>query len=117
MRLKNLRRKIIHFFAKADAGVYTVLLNIIEVILALYGYILIAAAIITWIPDLDATQVGHWLHRLTEPYLLIFRRIIPPLQLGGMMLDLSYIVALIVYFFIRQGVLAVLVSLVVKITS
>ncbi len=96
---------------------YTVLLNIIEVILALYGYILIAVAIISWIPDLESTQVGHWLHRLTEPYLAVFRRIIPPLRVGGIMLDLSYIVALVAYFFIRQGVLAVLVNLLVRINS
>lgn len=92
-------------------SVYLVLLNVVQTILSIYWYILIAAAVITWVPDLMDTQLGHLLTRITDPYLGLFRRFIPMVQLGGVGLDLSYIVAVIVYFFVQQGVMRVLYSL------
>ncbi|MCL6598339.1 YggT family protein [Alicyclobacillus macrosporangiidus] len=91
---------------------YTALLNLIQAVLSLYGYVLIATAVISWIPDLAETQLGQILSRLTEPYLRPFRRYIPPLQFGGVAFDLSFLVAVVVYFFLEQGVMYVLVSVV-----
>ena len=91
---------------------YYTLIRIVQFILALYWYVLIATAAISWIPDLADTQLGQILYRLTEPYLKWFRRYIPPVQLGGILLDLSFIVAIVVYYFVEQGVLYVLISLV-----
>jgi YggT family protein len=91
-------------------GLYISFLNIVQGLLSAYGYILIATAIISWIPDLAETQLGQILTRVTLPYLRLFRRI-PPVQLGGILLDLSWIVAVIVYFFIQQGVMFVLWTL------
>ncbi|MCL6515393.1 YggT family protein [Alicyclobacillus sp.] len=87
---------------------YAGLLNFIQALLSLYGYVLIATAVISWIPDLAETQLGQWLSRLTEPYLRPFRRWIPPLQVGGVAFDLSFLVAVVVYFFVEQGVMYVL---------
>lgn len=88
-------------------GVY-VLLNIINTILAVYGYVLIATAIISWIPDLSSTQLGQILDRLSAPYLRIFRRVIRPIQFGGIMLDIAFLVAIIVYFPVESGVMRIL---------
>jgi YggT family protein len=88
------------------------ILNIIQIILQVYGYLLIAAAVMSWIPDLTETQIGRLLIRLTDPYLSLFRRFIPPLPLGGIALDIAFIVAVVVYFFVEQEVLHVLVLLV-----
>lgn len=84
------------------------LLNVIQIILTVYGYLLIATAVMSWVPDLAETQLGSFLHRLTEPYLGLFRRFIPPLRLGGVLLDVSFIVAVVLYFFLQDGVLTVL---------
>jgi YggT family protein len=92
-------------------GLYGFMLNVIVSLLSVYGYILIAAAVITWIPDLVETQLGQILIRLTEPYLRWFRRI-PTLQFGGVGLDLSFIVAVVVYFFVEQRVAHILSSLI-----
>lgn len=89
-------------------SLFGTLVNIIQVLLSIYWYILIATAVISWIPDLAETQLGQLLHRISEPYLQVFRRFIRPLQVGGVMLDISYIVALAVYYFIELGVSAVL---------
>lgn len=75
-----------------------ILVRMIHTVLEIYGYLLIAAAIVTWIPDLTHTQVGYVLRRLTDPYLNLFRRFIPTINLGGMGLDLGFFVGVIVYF-------------------
>lgn len=93
-------------------GLYGFMLNVVSSVLSAYGYILIAAAVITWIPDLTETQLGQLLMRVTEPYLRLFRRFIPTVQFGNVALDLSYIVAVVVYFFVEQGVMYVLFSLI-----
>lgn len=97
-------------------GIY-MLLNIISTLLSIYGYLLIATAIMSWIPDLASTQIGRILHNVTDPYLRIFRRFIPPVPLGGIMLDVAFIVAIIVYFFIERGIMAVLVGVLAKVVS
>lgn len=97
-------------------GIYVVL-NIVNGVLAAYGYVLIATAIISWIPDLASTQLGQILDRLSDPYLRIFRRFIPPVQLGGIMLDVAFLVAIIVYFFVERGIMAVLVGVAARIVG
>jgi YggT family protein len=92
-------------------GTYLVLLNIVQAILSVYWYLLVATAVISWIPDLAETQLGQFLTKLTDPYLRLFRRFIPGIQLGGVVLDLSFIVAVIVYYFVEQGVMTVLIAL------
>lgn len=89
-------------------GVYILLYNIVQAVLTVFWYLLIATAVISWIPDLAETHLGQLLTRLTDPYLGLFRRYIPGLQLGGVVLDLSYLVAIVVYYFVEHGVLTVL---------
>lgn len=92
-------------------NLYVQLFNVVQAALWAYGYLLIATAVISWLPDLAETQLGQLLARVTEPYLRLFRRFIPPLPIGGITLDLSYIVAVIVYFFVQEGVVTVLAAL------
>jgi YggT family protein len=87
---------------------WTYILNLIYIVLEIYGYLLIAAALMTWLPELMETPVGQILMRLTEPYLGLFRRFIPSLPLGGIRLDLSFLVAIIVYFFLENLVMSIL---------
>lgn len=66
-------------------------IGLLLLVLQLYSYVLLARALVSWIPNLDpynpAVQV---LYRLTEPVLEPIRKLIPPL--GGMV-DVSIIVA------------------------
>jgi YggT family protein len=91
--------------------VYVAVINVVQAILTVYWFLLIATAVISWVPDLAETQLGQLLARLTDPYLRLFRRYIPGIPLGGVVLDLSFIVAVIVFYFIEEGIMSVLIAL------
>jgi YggT family protein len=65
--------------------------QILSLVLQLYGWVLIARALISWIPNIDpyhpAVQI---LYSITEPVLEPIRKLVPPL--GGMV-DISMIIA------------------------
>lgn len=80
---------------------YYQVLRIVSWIFQIYDYLIIAFVLMSWLPNVRESFVGQLLGRLVEPYLRIFRKIIPPI--GGV-LDVSPIVALIALFFIQIGV-------------
>ena len=47
-------------------------------------------------------RVRDFFHDVSEPYLRLFRRLLPSVRLGGMGLDLSPIVAIIVLYAVRE---------------
>jgi YggT family protein len=66
-----------------------------------YAYLIciIAYIITSWIPlpyNIWLNRVQRFLYDIVDPYLRLFRRFIPQLNLGGVGLDLSPIVAIIV---------------------
>jgi YggT family protein len=59
--------------------------------LQVYSWILLARALVSWIPNLDPYHPAvQFLHNVTEPVLEPIRKLIPPL--GGM-IDISIIIA------------------------
>ncbi len=71
----------------------------------IYTALLLVRILLTWFPQVDwSNQPFATLAQLTDPYLDIFRRIIPPL--GGM--DFSPILALLLLSQIVQPLLATL---------
>lgn len=80
------------------------LFGYISLLLGLYIYVLIAAAIMSWLVAFNVVNsrspvvgtIGHFLYSITEPVLRPIRRRMP--DLGG--IDISpVIVILIIYFF------------------
>lgn len=69
--------------------VYTVLGDLFQ----LYSYMMIAWILMSWVPNLKYSKFGIILGKLVEPYLSIFRRVIP--SMGG--IDFSPIIAFFVY--------------------
>ncbi len=72
--------------------------GVLILILQVYFYAVLAWVILSWIPtssDHPLGRVNVFLDRIIYPVILPLRRIIPPLRLGGGMLDLSPIVLLI----------------------
>lgn len=82
-----------------------------EMLFTIYWYVLLAAAIIGFVPDLRLAPFGQLLARLTDPYLFIFRRYIRPLPVGPVTLDLSWIVGVAVFFVIEHAVSGLLIRL------
>ena len=55
-------------------------------------------AILSWFPTAPGSRlaaVNSFLYRVTEPVLAPVRRVLPPLQAGGMGIDLSFILVFI----------------------
>ncbi|MEA1996863.1 MAG: YggT family protein [Gemmatimonadota bacterium] len=80
---------------------------IVSTVLNIYGYLLLAQIIISWI---RVNPYNHWirlLSKLTEPFLGPFRRLIPPF--AGV--DFSPIVAFLVLNMIRTVVVRMLLAL------
>ncbi|KJY61907.1 YGGT family protein [Bombilactobacillus mellifer] len=56
-------------------GLPIVLIDIMEI----YKWVIIIAALLTWLPGAYQSKIGQFFARLTEPVLGFFDRIIPPI--------------------------------------
>jgi YggT family protein len=74
------------------------LAGILILVLQVYFYAVIAWVILSWIPTSSVHPLGKlnvFLDRIIYPVILPLRRVIPPVRIGGGMLDLSPIVLII----------------------
>ncbi|MEL6440161.1 MAG: YggT family protein [Cyanobacteria bacterium J06621_8] len=82
--------------------------NIFLSTLQIYWILLIVRILLSWFQSAEwAGQIIYFLSPITDPYLNIFRSIIPPL--GG--IDISAILALFLIQFMLQGLQSVAYSL------
>jgi YggT family protein len=87
------------------SGILLALFQVIDIVLQMYVYILIASAIFSWLYAFNVinsnnqfvNSVGRFLYNVTEPVLAPLRRVLP--NLGG--IDISPIVVLLIIFFIQ----------------
>nr|WP_275983476.1 YggT family protein [Paenibacillus hamazuiensis] len=77
----------------------------IATLIEIYTYMIIAYVLLSWLPAARDSFIGEILGKLVEPYLSVFRRLIP--AIGGM-IDISPIIALIALRFIGEGIIAIL---------
>lgn len=66
--------------------------RIVDLFFYIYSILLVISILLSWFPEYEDTFLGRLLRQITDPYLNLFRRWIPPLG----MLDLSPIVAFFV---------------------
>ena len=81
------------------------LLYLIYLALTVYAWLIVAAAVISWFqarPGTGLYRLSRVLHDVTEPYVGLFRRVIPVVRVGSSGLDLSPVVALIVLIVLMQ---------------
>jgi YggT family protein len=84
-----------------------ILLQTLSTFLSIYTVLLIIRILLSWFPNLDwFNPPFSVLSQLTDPYLNLFRSIIPPL--GG--IDLSPILAFLLLSFLRQGITAIVMA-------
>ncbi len=76
-----------------------IVVDVVCIALDIYWIILIARVILSWVPSLPepVLPVARFVRTATDPLLLPLRGLLPPLQLGGIALDLSIIV---LFFFV-----------------
>jgi uncharacterized protein YggT (Ycf19 family) len=74
--------------------------RLVATFLQLYGWVLVAYVVLGWFVMADRGGGLFGIYRtlaaICEPYLGLFRRLLPPIMLGGGGLDLSPLVGLIV---------------------
>lgn len=74
-------------------------LRILAWLLHLYVIIIVVRILFTWIPVNPWSEFGkvvRVLGRITDPVLVPLRRVIPPLRVGGMGIDLSPMILVLV---------------------
>jgi YggT family protein len=68
-----------------------IVIQLLLILLQVYSWVLLARALISWIPNLDPYHPAvQFLYQITEPVLEPIRKLVPPL--GGM-IDISMIIA------------------------
>jgi YggT family protein len=76
-----------------------VVLHIIILVIEAYVIVLVARALLSWVPvrpGSPITGITRVLDRITEPVLRPVRRVLPPIRAGGMGIDLSIIIVIVV---------------------
>jgi YggT family protein len=78
----------------------------VNALFLVYLILIFARILLSWIPRIPyhpvLNAVIEFIQQVTDPYLRIFRRIIPPLGGGGFALDLSPIIATFVLIIARS---------------
>ena len=69
-----------------------------------YEYSMFAYILSSWVPQIKNNSIVEFLEAICEPYLKLFRKIIPPIG----MLDISPVVALIVLSLLQNFIVTLL---------
>lgn len=83
------------------------LIRLVYLALVVYSWMIVARALFSWFPvkpGSGAYGVQRFLVRVTEPYLSIFRRILPVTRVGGVGIDWSALIGLVVILLFLQVV-------------
>jgi YggT family protein len=80
----------------------------VEALFLVYIILIFARILLSWIPRLPYNRylraVVEFIHQVTDPYLNLFRRFMPPVGGRGFALDLSPILAIVVLLVARAVV-------------
>jgi YggT family protein len=79
--------------------------SFVTVLFYVYLLCILAYIITSWIPlpyNVWLNRVQRFLYDVVDPYLRLFRRLLPQLSVGGLGLDLSPIVAILVLSVVYQ---------------
>lgn len=84
------------------------IINFINILFEAYLIMLFIRVIGSWVPELSEYRIMRFIAYYTDPYLNLFRRIIPPLG----MIDFSPIVAFLALGIVQRVIISILVSFV-----
>jgi len=93
------------------ADAVTTVQNFVAVLFYVYLLCIIAYILTSWVPlpyNVWLNRVQRFLYDVVDPYLRLFRRILPQLSVAGLGLDLSPIVAILVLSIVYRLVVRLL---------
>ena len=77
----------------------------VDALFLVYIILIFARILLSWIPRMPynptLSAIVKFIHEVTDPYLNLFRRILPPVGGGGFALDLSPIIGVFVLLILR----------------
>jgi YggT family protein len=80
----------------------------VEALFLVYLILIFARILLSWIPRLPYNRylraVVDFIHQVTDPFLNLFRRVLPPVGGRGFALDLSPIIAVVVLLIVQTVV-------------
>ncbi|UTR10396.1 YggT family protein [Evansella sp. LMS18] len=82
------------------------LINVVSTAFTIYYFMMFVYIISSWIPAMRESKFVQMIAQLVEPYLNIFRKIIPPLG----MIDISPLIGIILFRFISDFALRGLIT-------
>lgn len=86
--------------------------NYVDALFLVYIILIFVNVLSSWIPRMPYNRwlraVLDFVAEATNPYLNLFRRVIPPLGGGGFAMDLSPMIGVIVLFVVRSLVVALI---------
>ena len=84
----------------------------VSAVFLVYFVLIFIRILLSWIPRMPyypwLRATVDFIHQVVDPYLNVFRRFIPPLGGGGMAIDISPILAIIVLIIVRGVVVALI---------
>ena len=78
------------------------LVNLIINIIDFYSFLILISVLGSWIDPFSRSKVFQTVRKFTEPYLKLFRIIIP---IGNMNLDISPVIGLFILNYILKGII------------
>jgi YggT family protein len=78
-------------------SVLAAVLEIVLILLTMIQWLVIAAALVSWVSPDPRNPIVQFLYRMTEPLLRPFRRILPPSRTGGIDLSPLFVILLVVF--------------------
>ena len=78
----------------------------VSALFLVYLILIFARILLSWIPRMPynpvLSAVVNFIHEVTDPYLNLFRRVLPPVGGGGFALDLSPMIATFILIIVWQ---------------
>jgi YggT family protein len=88
----------------------SLLINVVNTVLSLYSLAIVFRGFLGMLVD-PYHPVAKFVRQITEPVLAPLRRVVPPVQVGGGLVDLSPMVALVLLWVFERILIAVLLGL------
>ena len=83
------------------------LIKLVELLYTVFSIMLFVRILSSWIPEFQGSKILQFISFYTDPYLNIFRKIIPPIG----MLDISPIIAIFCLGFIKYVIIYILTAI------
>jgi YggT family protein len=91
------------------ADAVTTAQEFVHTLFLVYLLLILAYIVTSWIPlpyNIWLNRVQRFLYDVVDPYLRLFRRFLPQLRMGGLGLDLSPVLAILVLFAVERVIIS-----------